>query len=174
MPAANAAALLRRNGIDASISHRPAIRFEDKLWTHAEYVANCRRWANLFLAHRTPDRPFHVGVLLDNTPEYLFAFGGAALAGATIVGLNHTRRGEGLLRDITHTDIGLIVTEPRHTELLAPIRSQLSMEVLVSEASLDAALTEVPSDDPGVEPDADDTWALIFTSGTSDAPKAVI
>ena len=45
-------------------------------------------------------RPRHVAVLLDNTPEYLFAFGGAALAGAAVVGLNHTRRGEHLLRDV--------------------------------------------------------------------------
>ena len=173
MPAPNAAALLRHNGADPSISRRPAIRFEDKVWTHSEYVANCRRWANLFLARRT-DGPFHVGVLLDNTPEYLFAFGGAALVGATIVGLNHTRRGENLLRDITHTDIGLIVTEPGHADLLAPIRSQLTGEVLVSGSSLDSALAGVGSDDVGMEPDPDTTWALIFTSGTSDAPKAVI
>ena len=42
-------------------------------------------------------------MLLDNTPDYLFAFGGAALLGPAIVGLNHTRRGEHLLRDIEHT-----------------------------------------------------------------------
>ena len=42
-------------------------------------------------------------VLLDNTPDYLFALGGAALVGAAVVGLNHTRRGEHLLRDIEHT-----------------------------------------------------------------------
>ena len=30
------------------------------------------------------------------------------------------------------------------------------------------------ADDPGIEPDVDAIWALIFTSGTSDAPKAVI
>src|SRR5207237_4387131 len=112
LPAPNAAALLRRNALDHTIAHRPAVRFEDKLWTHGEYVANARRWANLFLAHK-PDGPFHVGVLLDNTPEYLFAFGGAALAGATIVGLNHTRRGDNLLRDHEHTDVALLVTAPR-------------------------------------------------------------
>ena len=31
-----------------------------------------------------------------------------------------------------------------------------------------------PAADPGLEPDVDSIWALIFTSGTSDAPKAVI
>ena len=173
LPAPNAAALLRRNALDHTIANRPAVRFDDKLWTHGEYVANSRRWANLFLS-RKPDGPFHVGVLLDNTPEYLFAFGGAALAGATIVGLNHTRRGDNLLRDIEHTHVALVVTEPRHEELLAPIRDRLAREVLVVGSSLDDALVSVGDEDPGLEPDVETPWALIFTSGTSDAPKAVI
>jgi fatty-acyl-CoA synthase len=173
MPAPNAAALLRRNASDPAIAARPALRFDDAVWTHGEYVAECRRWANLFLARRRPG-PFHVAVLLDNVPEYLFALGGAALAGATIVGLNHTRRGENLLRDITHTDVGLIVTEPRHEELLEPIRASLDVDVLVAGSSLRAALAEVDDVDQGLEPDPETTWALIFTSGTSDAPKAVI
>ena len=102
MPAADAAALLRRNATDPDRRDRPALHFGDRTWTHAEYVAECQRFANLFLA-RTPSgstRGTHVGVLLDNTPDYLFALGGAALAGAAVVGLNHTRRDEHLLRDI--------------------------------------------------------------------------
>ena len=173
MPAPNASALLRRNASDPAIAARPALRFDDAVWTHGEYVAECRRWANLFLFRRRPG-PFHVAVLLDNVPEYLFALGGAALAGATIVGLNHTRRGESLLRDVTHTDVGLIITEPRHEALLEPIRPSLDVEVLVAGSSLSTALADVDDTDPGLEPEPDTTWALIFTSGTSDAPKAVI
>src|SRR5205823_6722858 len=130
MPAANAAALLRRNAADPAIASRPAVRFEDRVWTHAEYVAESRRWANLFLSRR-PSGPFHVAVLLDNTPEYLFALGGAALAGATVVGLNHTRRGDNLLRDIEHADVGFLITEPSHEGLLEPIASRLPGDVLV-------------------------------------------
>ena len=72
-----------------------------------------------------PDAPRHVAVLLDNTPDYLFAFGGAALIGGAIVGLNHTRRDEHLLRDVLHTHCGLVLTEPRHEPLLAPIAEHL-------------------------------------------------
>ncbi|HEX6476251.1 MAG TPA: AMP-binding protein [Acidimicrobiales bacterium] len=191
MPAANAAALLRRNASDSDISPRPAVRFGERIWTHGEYVAECRRWANLFVSRRLPGRPFHVGVLLDNVPDYLFALGGAALAGAAIVGLNHTRRGESLRRDITHTDVAMIVTEPRHQPLLEPIVGGLGLSedrVLVSRrfadlgdpeprlgGSLDDALAEVGDGDPPVDdPSPDSIWALVFTSGTSDAPKAVI
>ena len=72
-----------------------------------------------------PDAPRHVAVLLDNTPDYLFAFGGAALIGGAVVGLNHTRRDEHLLRDALHTHCGLVLTEPRHEALLAPIADGL-------------------------------------------------
>ncbi len=190
MPAANAAALLRRNATDAAIRDRPAVKFGDTVWTHAEYVAEADRWARLFIARAPSDRPLHVGVLLDNTPDYLFALGGAALAGAAVVGLNHTRRDEHLLRDITHTHVALIVTEPRHEALLEPIADRLPAEpdnLLVSTRfvddadpvpalgkPLDDALAAVSGEEPGLEPDADSLWALIFTSGTSAAPKGVV
>jgi fatty-acyl-CoA synthase len=168
------------------------VLFGDRTWTHGEYVSECNRWAQLFSSLRRPDRPLHIAVLLDNTPDYLFALGGAGLAGATIVGLNHTRRGEHLLRDITHTDVVALVTEPRHLSDLEPIVSQLPFptdRVFVSSRyeepggermrandfiELDAALSAVPAEDPGLDPDVMTPWALIFTSGTSDAPKAVI
>ena len=191
LPAANAAALLRRNASDADIARRPAVRFGERVWTHGDYVAECRRWANLFVSRRPAGRPFHVGVLLDNVPDYLFALGGAALCGAAIVGLNHTRRGESLLRDITHTDVAMIVTEPRHQPLLEPIVDQLDVpegNLWVSRrfagsgdpqprvgGSLEEALADAGDGDPGVDdPSPDSIWALVFTSGTSDAPKAVI
>jgi fatty-acyl-CoA synthase len=173
LPAENAAALLRRNAADPAIATRPAVRFEDRIWTHAEYVAESCRWANLFLDRLPPDRPPHVAVLLDNVPEYLFAFGGAALAGAAVVGLNHTRRGEHLLRDIEHTHCGLLITEPKHRDLLAPIADHLPPVLEVGE-SLDGALRSHDPHDPGLDPPVETIWALIFTSGTSDAPKAVI
>ncbi len=190
MPAPDAAALLRRNGTDPAIANRPALRFGDRVWTHGEFFAESCRYANLFLERKPQDRPLHVAVLLDNIPEYLFAFGGAALSGSCIVGLNHTRRDEHLLRDAEHTHCSLLVTEPRHQALLAPIVDKLSMpdgHVLLATTfsgdddpaptlgtPLEDALTAVPDRDPGIEPGADTLWTLIFTSGTSDAPKAVI
>ncbi|MDQ1374357.1 MAG: fatty-acyl-CoA synthase, partial [Actinomycetota bacterium] len=165
MPAPNAAALLRRNASDPNVAARPALRFDDRTWTHREYYAESCRWAQLFLSMRPEgDAPFHVGVLLDNVPEFLFAYGAAALTGATIVGLNPTRRGENLRRDVVHTDVAFVVTEDRHRGLLDGV--DLPM-VTAGDPGTDAI-------DPGTEPDPSTTWALIFTSGTSDAPKAVI
>ncbi|MEY2452500.1 MAG: steroid-22-oyl-CoA synthetase [Acidimicrobiaceae bacterium] len=175
LPAANAAALLRRNGTDAATASRPAVRFDDQLITHADFLVESIRWANLFLAQppSTPDGVLHVGVLLDNTPDYLFALGGAALSGSVVVGLNHTRRDEHLWRDIEHTHIGLIITESRHLPLLEPISDRLP-QTLVADDDLPVVVAAQSAVDAGVEPDVTSRWALIFTSGTSSAPKAVI
>src|ERR1700690_2865040 len=121
--APNAAALLRRNAQE--FGDRIAIKFGDQVWTHAEYFEESCRFAALFLERLPDDGPRHVAVLLDNTPDYLFAFGGAALIGAAIVGLNHTRRDEHLLRDALHTHSALVITEPRHFGLLASIAGDL-------------------------------------------------
>jgi len=186
MPAADAAEILRRNAGDPAIRDSPAVKFADKVWTHREYVVECNRWANLFLARKPADRPLHAGVLLDNTPDYLFALGGAALSGTAVVGVNHTRRDEHLLRDVEHTHCDVLITEPRHAPLLEPIAARMP-EVLVSNRypdpadprpglgrDLDDALAAVGTEDAGIEPGPDTIWGLIFTSGTSDAPKAVI
>ena len=126
MPAPNAAALLRRNATDGSI-RGPAGDEVRRPRVDPRRVLRRSRPASpqLFLDRLPAGRALHVAVLLDNTPDYLFAFGGAALIGGAVVGLNHTRRDEHLLRDIEHTHCGLLVTEPRHEALLAPIADAL-------------------------------------------------
>jgi acyl-CoA synthetase (AMP-forming)/AMP-acid ligase II len=170
--AGSAAELIRRNGTDPGVRDRPAVRDGDRIWTHADLYAESCRYATLFRERLPTGLPPHVGVLSDNTPEYLFAFAGAALIGATVVGLNHTRRGPHLLRDLHHADVGLLLTETEHEADLDPIRADLGLppqNVITAGSGLPATAT-----DPGDEPDVDTQWALIFTSGTSSAPKAVI
>jgi fatty-acyl-CoA synthase len=192
LPAANAAALLRGHGADPEVAGRPALRFGEQIFTHGQLLEEAERFAALFTARLDPARPPHVAVLLDNTPDYVFALCGAGLIGAALVGLNHTRRDEHLARDITYTDVQLVITEPRHQGLLAPVVDGLDLPggVLMSSRFADgddpepvlgeplaAALAAAPVaalPAPGdVEPDVGALWALLFTSGTSAAPKAV-
>ena len=94
------------------------LRFEDSSWTYAEAVRGCAQRAAWLLSRKPADAPFHVGVLLDNMPEFWMLLGAAALSGATLVGINPTRRGAELARDLQHTDCALLVTETSHLELL--------------------------------------------------------
>ncbi len=161
LPAADAPALLRRNA--AEHAERPALRFGDRVWTHRELLAEAERFAALYRSRLDPGLPPHVGVLLDNTPDYVFALCGAALAGVAVAGLNYTRRGEHLARDVSHTDLQLVITEPRHQALLESALGSAGLPggLLVSGRfadaddpppageSLDAALASAASGSPG-------------------------
>jgi len=154
----------------------PAILFEDRSWSYAEYVTACAERAALLEALRRPG-PFHVGVLLDNVPEFAMWLGAAAVAGAVVVGINPTRRGAELARDITHTECQLLVTEDRYAPLLDGVDTGVGphrtfdVESVAYTEALDrhrgAAL-------PDVEIADSDLYLLLFTSGTSGAPKACL
>ena len=65
------------------------------------------------------DRPFHVGVLLGNTPDMLELMASAGLGGYVLCGLNTTRRGEALAADIRRADCQFVVTDAAHRPLLS-------------------------------------------------------
>jgi fatty-acyl-CoA synthase len=153
----------------------PGLVFEGESWTWAEVVQECAVRAAALSALRV-DGPFHVGVLLENTPEYVFLLGGAALAGATIVGVNPTRRGEELGSDIRHTDCQIVVTERRQRGLLDGLdlgTAEGRMFVAEDQEWTDLLHGQRPAGLPDELPAADALLALIFTSGSTGAPKAV-
>jgi fatty-acyl-CoA synthase len=168
--------LLRGYAADPSLASRAFLRFEDATWTFADTLRAASAYAHLFLSRRDPARPFHVGLLLENRPEFVLAQLGAGLCGAVVVGLNPTRRGEPLARDVAHADCQLVLTEERFAAQLAEALAAPGAPapvVLSAETSLRDALAAQPTDDPGVVVDPDDLAVLVFTSGTTGGPKAV-
>ncbi|MFL6238471.1 MAG: AMP-binding protein [Actinomycetes bacterium] len=162
--------LVRARAADEGV----ALLFEDEQWTWRDYVSGCAQRAQWLLAMCRPG-PFHIGVLLDNVPEYPLLLGAAALAGATVVGINPTRRGDELARDIRHCDVQLIVTE----SLQAPLLDGLDVGVpadrvfdIDSEAWPKALAPYEGAAIPDVEVDDSALYLLLFTSGTSGTPKA--
>ncbi len=150
----------------------PGLVFEDSEWTWAQHVQECANRAALLQSLRRPG-PFHIGVLLDNVPEFSFLLGGAALAGAVVVGLNTTRRGEALVRDVRLADCQVVLTDSRYVELLH------GLDVGARVLDVDSAAWHVMTFrhrhsrlDP-VPASALDLLMLIFTSGTGGEPKAV-
>jgi fatty-acyl-CoA synthase len=154
--------------------------FEDERWSWREVVEAANVRAELLVELRQPG-PFHVGVLLENVPEFVFLLMGAGLAGATVVGINPTRRGAELARDVNHTDCRLIVTDDTLRPLLDDIPLDLAPDRILDAGAprytelLDrarAALADRPfTADPAPGPET--LFALLFTSGSTGAPKAV-
>lgn len=152
-----------------------ALRFGESCWTWREHVQASADRAALLEAWRRPG-PFHIGVLLENVPEFSFLLGAGALSGAVIVGLNPTRRGEDLARDVRFTHCQLVVTEPALSGLLDGLDLGVEPDRIVDVESdaWSAAVGEyagaaLPREEPGPQ----DLFMLIFTSGTTGAPKAV-
>jgi fatty-acyl-CoA synthase len=150
----------------------PGLVFEDSAWTWAEHVQECADRAALLHSLRRPG-PFHVGVLMDNTPEFSFLLGGAALAGAVVVGLNTSRRGEGLVRDIRVADCQVVLTDSRYVELLQGLDTGARVLDVDSAAWHVTAFRHQHSRLDPVPASPHDLLALIFTSGTGGEPKAV-
>ena len=148
------------------------LRFEDASWTWRQVVAQCSIRARMLLALRR-DGPFHVGVLLENVPEYLFLLGGAALAGATVVGINPTRRGTELGRDVAHADCQIIVTDAVQGALLDDLDTGVEADRVLRCDAPDYPAVSAEASSPMTEPDADALYLLLFTSGSTGAPKAV-
>ncbi|MFE3579219.1 AMP-binding protein [Streptomyces vinaceus] len=120
----------------------------------------------------------HIGVLLDNTPEFPFWLGAAALAGAAVAGINPTRRGPELARDILHTDCRILVTERAHLPLLRGLDLP-GVRILVTDSEEYAALlAPYAGAEPGeavlAAPAPASRFLLYFTSGSTGAPKAAV
>ena len=155
---------------------RPGLLYEDSSWTWREHVRLSAERAALALDVRRPG-PFHIGFLFENIPELSFWLGAGSLAGATMVGINPTRQGAELARDITFTDCQLIVTESRAVGMLRDLDLGLTRDriLVVDTADYDDRLKPYAGAGlPDVDVPADSAALLIFTSGTSGGPKAVI
>lgn len=155
------------------------LRFEDRQWTWDEVVREgaVRAAALTALVPQPEGRQVHVGVLLENVPDFVFWISGAALAGAVVVGINASRSGPELAHDIRHADVDLLVTERRLAHLLDGgdhgVPDHLVLDVD------DPAYAEVLAPHRGAAvpeqlPGPDTIAMLLFSSGSTGAPKAVV
>lgn len=179
-PPPTIAAAIRTRAADSAA--RVFLRAGEQGWTFAETYGEACRYANFFLRADKAARPFHVGVLMDNLPEFVFAELGCALAGAALVGLNPTRTGSALARDIEYSDCQLVLVEARYAEQLhAAVGSGAGLQVWTVGGPADGGWPElatglagVDTGDPQIAVDSATLLMIVFTSGTTKAPKGVL
>ncbi len=152
------------------------LRVDDHVWTWAEVVDGARiraGWMHALAPRDGRERP-HVGVLMDNVAEFPFLLAAAALADATLVGLNATRQGAELARDVDHTDCDVVLAAGAH------VRAARALDLDVEVVDVDdpswrerlGAHADAPLPSGSGDPQA--PFVLILTSGTTSAPKAVV
>jgi fatty-acyl-CoA synthase len=144
------------------------VYFEESFTSWRDHIRQGAAIAAALRARLDPDKPPHVGVLLQNTPFFSAVLVAAALTGMVPVGLNPVRRGAALARDVTHADCQVV---------LADSASATGLDVDYIDVDSPQWAAEVAGflDTPVVGYDADpsDLFMLIYTSGTSGEPKAV-
>ncbi|MFD8566860.1 AMP-binding protein [Streptomyces sp. NPDC059639] len=163
--------LLARAGDD-----HVGLRTRDRSWTWDEVVRESAARAAWARALRT-DGPFHIGVLLDNVPEYVFWLGGAALSGAAVIGINPTRRGAELAREVRDTDCQLIVTDSSGLKLLdgLDVGVDRSRFLVVDDPGyLRQAAAHATEPARASDVTATTRMLLLLTSGTTGTAKAAL
>ena len=153
---------------------KPGLLAEDRVVEWRSVVEEVRARAALALALRRPG-PFHIGVMLENVPDFVYWLLSTAFSGATVVGVNTTRRGGQLAADIRHTDCQLLVTSDGLRGLLdheTPVAADRMLSV--DSADYARVVDEHRGRDVAAAVDESAPALLMFTSGSTGAPKAVI
>ena len=146
------------------------VYFEDSFTSWRGHIQYGAAVSAALHARLDPARPPHVGVVLQNTPFFSAVLVAAALSGIVPVGLNPIRRGAALARDVRHADCQLVLADSASAAILDGIdhidvdSAQWASEVHAHEGAPVIARAAEPSQ----------VFMLIYTSGTSGDPKAVI
>lgn len=131
-----------------------------------------------------------VAVLSRNRPEYMEAFG-VSKAGYIVVPLNWRLAEQELLKLLAHSAPAVLIVDEAYLDLVDGLRSQLpglrhfvslgtrregwiSYETLAGGDSGESVTGDALAQEPGAEASADDVLCLVYTSGTTGAPKGVM
>jgi fatty-acyl-CoA synthase len=152
-----------------------AFLFGDSTWAYREFIEEASRRAARFDELRDNDRPPHIGVLLDNVPDYLLWLGAAVLSGTVVAGINSTYRGDQLALLVRHTDCQVLVTDRASRPLLDDVDHGVAQDrvLVIDSDEYVSRVAAQPSELPTRPVHDDDLLLLIFTSGSTGLPKAV-
>ena len=162
-----------------AMGERIAVQCEDDRWTMAQLFAGAGRVAARFRSAGVDN-----AALLDvSSPSVPLALFGAGWAGLPFVPLNYRLTGDELDALIARITPALLVTDPIRAEQLA---GRDGLTVISCDELLEIARGSADSPDPDSNPDPNPSlepdWEmdpeaiaiLLFTSGTTGAPKAAV
>ena len=176
-------ALLRR-----SASRNPdatALQFQDRRWTYSELEAAVHRVAGRLLSARLPAGS-RVAAYGANSDAYAILFLACAAAGLIHVPVNFALKGDELAYLLENSGAVLVVADAERSPLVDQVRTEgkataieqlwgllpgTSTEPSILDTARDTAL---PANRVNVEVGGADVAQLLYTSGTTSAPKGAM
>jgi crotonobetaine/carnitine-CoA ligase len=169
------------------LGDRPYLHFEDRTIGFDALNRQVNRAAN-GLAALGVKSGVGVAIMMPNSPEWLFVYFAIQKLGAYAVPVNVALKGEGLRHILGHSDSSILVCHPDYVDTIKTIRDSLPSlrEIIVDTTEAPggwtppagwrtlAELMDAPDRNPGVEIDPDALAGLMYTSGTTGAPKGVV
>lgn len=170
--------------------------FEGRHYTYEETRIEAERYAAMFLSIRHdeiqngrmhPTESLAVGMYQENTPEFIFAFFGAAMSGSVLFGFNTGFRGDTLVNIVNQAKTALLLTDAstaREVDRVLPEITTLGKNRIYQVGDATASgklifphitegLSTIPASTPQAPIDLFGPLIVIYTSGTTGLPKGV-
>lgn len=164
----------------AAAPDRPLLIWADQVVTYSAFDAHVNRAASMWdsLGVGRGDR---VAFMVDNKPEFLYAWLGLAKLGATLVAINTGFKSVETNYLLEHSRAKLALIDPQHADMFVALQAALPDLEQVLVLGMDSRLASyaelvlgASSTAPPAEVSPDDIISFIYTSGTTGRPKAVM
>ncbi|MFF0520426.1 long-chain-fatty-acid--CoA ligase [Actinomadura nitritigenes] len=156
---------------------RTALRFEDRAIGYAELRDRVRRAANALRTLAEPgDR---IAVLSGNRPEYVDLYYAVPAAGMALTFLNHRLHPSEITALVEHAQASVLIVSGEYLDAMTEHRHEMpGVKVVVGlDGGGDRGYADLVAGADATEPprpDEDSIAWLVYTSGTTGAPKGVM
>jgi len=169
------------------LGEKPYLLFEERVVSFAQLNRQVNRVAN-GLAKLGVGAGVGMSIMMPNAPEWLFVFFATQKLGAYAVPVNVALRGEGLRHVVDHSDSSILVCHPEYVDAIQEVRGSLPKLQHIVIDTTEAGpgyqppegwlrLSEVmdaSEEDPCATVQQGAISGLMYTSGTTGAPKGVV
>lgn len=156
---------------------RPFLRFENETVSFGAYNEGVNRYTRV-LASCGVSRGDRVGVMMENSPDFLMAQGAVAKRGAIGALINTSLRGASLSHVLATGDVRVVLADEACTPALVALAGEPDIAIIGSGGGARDLRSELAAASTG-EPDIPDiglgdVFLYVYTSGTTGYPKAAI